>query len=155
VFAQNEEYIKDVILHEMVHVYIHQNKINDTSSHGIQFTAKVNELNSRYNLGIDQKQVGISDCSRLDSKVGVLEVVGIGVLFFHTNLNPVMIQAIYELCGHKIKIGYTKNNYVRQFKVFQKKTVLSMSKFYNYNSAINEHIIPDTDFCIVSEDVPQ
>lgn len=42
-FSEKEEI--DILLHEMIHIYIHFHDIKDTNSHGIEFRKKMRELN--------------------------------------------------------------------------------------------------------------
>lgn len=43
-----ETVVDDTVIHEMIHYYIAYNGIADTSSHGVVFRQKMNEINSRY-----------------------------------------------------------------------------------------------------------
>ena len=44
-----ESLVEDTILHEMIHYYIFQQQLQDTSSHGVIFRRIMNELNERFN----------------------------------------------------------------------------------------------------------
>lgn len=44
--------IEDTILHEMIHLYIFWFKINDTSSHGVQFKRIMSAINRKYHRNI-------------------------------------------------------------------------------------------------------
>lgn len=47
-----ERVLEDIIIHEMIHFFIHHKKIRDTSSHGPQFRKLMNEINRRFNRHI-------------------------------------------------------------------------------------------------------
>ena len=47
-----EEEIEDVIIHEMIHLYISVNHIRDTSTHGPSFRRIMNEINRRFSRHI-------------------------------------------------------------------------------------------------------
>ncbi len=47
-FDLPEEEIQDVIIHEMIHLYIAANNLKDTSTHGQIFRSMMNDINSRY-----------------------------------------------------------------------------------------------------------
>lgn len=40
--------LDDIILHEMIHLYIHSNNLKDNAPHGTLFRSKMEELNSRF-----------------------------------------------------------------------------------------------------------
>lgn len=44
-------WIDDILVHEMIHQYIFDNKIKDTSSHGVQFKILMNKINNA-NIGV-------------------------------------------------------------------------------------------------------
>ena len=43
-----ENVLEDIVIHEMIHYYIHFKKIKDTSSHGLMFRNLMNEINRRF-----------------------------------------------------------------------------------------------------------
>lgn len=47
-----ERLLDDTIIHEMIHYWILSNQMNDTSTHGEIFTAKMLEINKRFNCNI-------------------------------------------------------------------------------------------------------
>lgn len=47
-FDLPEDEIQDVIIHEMIHLYIASNNLRDTSTHGQIFRSMMNDINSRY-----------------------------------------------------------------------------------------------------------
>ncbi len=47
-----EPVLEDILIHEMIHFYIHYKKIKDTSSHGRQFKALMTSINSRFSRNI-------------------------------------------------------------------------------------------------------
>lgn len=52
-FDFTPEGIDDVIIHEMIHLYIGSRQMRDTSSHGVVFRRIMNEINSRYGRHIE------------------------------------------------------------------------------------------------------
>lgn len=57
-YDRPEKEVEDVLIHEMIHLYIIVRKLKDTSAHGRQFRAIMNELNRKYgrNIRISHKQ---------------------------------------------------------------------------------------------------
>lgn len=47
-FDMSETIMEDILIHEMIHLYILVNKIKDTSPHGPAFRSIMNEINFRY-----------------------------------------------------------------------------------------------------------
>lgn len=47
-----EKELEDILIHEMIHFFISVKKIKDTSSHGHQFRALMNEINRRHGRNI-------------------------------------------------------------------------------------------------------
>lgn len=43
-----EEELEDIVLHEMIHLYILSNKLYDTSSHGQTFRSMMKDINEKY-----------------------------------------------------------------------------------------------------------
>lgn len=48
----DQQKLEDVVIHEMIHYYIHYNRIEDTSSHGVVFRKMMNDINTRFNRNI-------------------------------------------------------------------------------------------------------
>jgi hypothetical protein len=51
-FDWDEEELKNVILHEMIHYYLGYKHIDNSLSHGEEFMKMANEFNEKYNLKI-------------------------------------------------------------------------------------------------------
>ncbi len=49
---REESLIEDTIIHEMIHYWIFSNQMQDTSSHGRIFKAKMQEINQRFNRNL-------------------------------------------------------------------------------------------------------
>lgn len=47
-----EEVVEDTIIHEMIHYYIMSNQMQDTAPHGKLFTAKMQEINRKFNRNL-------------------------------------------------------------------------------------------------------
>ena len=56
----NQQKLEDVVVHEMIHYYIHYNNIQDTSAHGAVFRKMMNDINTRF-----KRHITISDRSGL------------------------------------------------------------------------------------------
>ena len=56
----NEEDLKNVIVHEMIHYYLAYKHIDNQLTHGEAFNKMANEFNEKYNLKITEKV----DCSK-------------------------------------------------------------------------------------------
>ena len=52
--------MENVVVHEMIHYYIHYNNIQDTSAHGAVFRKMMNDINTRF-----KRHITISDRSAL------------------------------------------------------------------------------------------
>lgn len=48
----DEEVLEDVVIHEMIHYFIHYRKIKDSSSHGSRFKDLMNDINIRHSRHI-------------------------------------------------------------------------------------------------------
>ena len=59
-YEMDQQKLEDVVIHEMIHYYIHYNQIQDTSSHGVVFRKMMNDINTRF-----QRNITISDRSGL------------------------------------------------------------------------------------------
>lgn len=56
----SQQKLEDVVVHEMIHYYIHYNNIQDTSAHGAVFRKMMNDINTRF-----KRHITISDRSAL------------------------------------------------------------------------------------------
>ena len=51
-YKLEERVLEDIVIHEMIHFFIHYKRIKDSSSHGIQFRTLMNGINSRFGRNI-------------------------------------------------------------------------------------------------------
>lgn len=146
-FAKDEDYLSSIIQHEMIHVYIAQNKIHDNIIHGYYFCRKMNDLNKRFGLKIEiQMQKETSKVILKEKRVGIIEVIGKGILPFSEKLSVKEIKKYYSFRNIDIKIGFTTNKNVQKFRVFQKKTIMTFSRYYYYSNYIREEILSSVEF---------
>ena len=59
-YELDRQKLEDVVIHEMIHYYIHYNNIQDTSAHGSVFRKMMNDINIRF-----KRNITISDRSAL------------------------------------------------------------------------------------------
>ena len=59
-YELDQQKLEDVVIHEMIHYYIHYNNIQDTSAHGVVFRKMMNDINSRF-----KRNITISERSNL------------------------------------------------------------------------------------------
>ena len=59
-YELDQQKLEDVVIHEMIHYYIHYNNIQDTSAHGVVFRKMMDDINVRFN-----RNITISDRSGL------------------------------------------------------------------------------------------
>ena len=59
-YEMDQEKLEDVVIHEMIHYYIHYNNIQDTSAHGVVFRKMMDDINIRF-----KRNITISDRSGL------------------------------------------------------------------------------------------
>ena len=51
-YELEERVLEDIVIHEMIHFFIHYKRMKDSSSHGIQFRNLMNDINSRFGRNI-------------------------------------------------------------------------------------------------------
>jgi len=51
-YEMDQEKLEDVVIHEMIHYYIHYNNIQDTSAHGVVFRKMMDDINIRFKRNI-------------------------------------------------------------------------------------------------------
>ena len=59
-YELDQQKLEDVVIHEMIHYYIHYNNIQDTSAHGVVFRKMMDNINIRF-----KRNIIISDNTRL------------------------------------------------------------------------------------------
>lgn len=67
-YELNQQKLEDVVIHEMIHYYIHYNNIQDTSAHGVVFRKMMKDINIRFNRNItisDKNSKPVSDDTQL------------------------------------------------------------------------------------------
>ena len=47
-YEMDQQKLEDVVIHEMIHYYIHYHQIQDTSAHGAVFRKMMNDINTRF-----------------------------------------------------------------------------------------------------------
>ena len=60
--------LEDVVIHEMIHYYIHYNGIADTSSHGVVFRKMMEDINTRFGRNITIADRGIKPTGKMPSQ---------------------------------------------------------------------------------------
>jgi hypothetical protein len=66
-YEMDQEKLEDVVIHEMIHYYIHYNNIQDTSAHGVVFRKMMDDINIRFKRNItisDRSGLPVSDESQ-------------------------------------------------------------------------------------------
>ena len=66
-YEMDQQKLEDVVIHEMIHYYIHYNNIQDTSAHGAVFRKMMNDINIRFKRNItisDRSGLPVSDESQ-------------------------------------------------------------------------------------------
>ena len=66
-YEMDQEKLEDVVIHEMIHYYIHNNNIQDTSAHGVVFRKMMDDINIRFKRNItisDRSGLPVSDESQ-------------------------------------------------------------------------------------------
>jgi hypothetical protein len=54
-FEKSYQDVINILIHEMIHVYLAQNNINDTSMHGVKYMKKLEEINNQgYNIPLSE-----------------------------------------------------------------------------------------------------
>lgn len=91
------------LLHEMVHLYIHQNNLKDTSSHGKLFKQTVNKLNTLYDLDIPVKEQNQS--------VPRLTHVKTDVILLHSTKKD-----MYFIFSYNKKYAHMFRNYLKRYR---------------------------------------
>ena len=78
-YEMDRRKLEDVVIHEMIHYYIHYNNIKDTSAHGVVFRKMMDDINARFG-----RDITVSDKSQLpmaeDSRRGKLHLVCVASL---------------------------------------------------------------------------
>ena len=47
-YEMDKQKLEDVVIHEMIHYYIHYHQIQDSSAHGAVFRKMMNDINTRF-----------------------------------------------------------------------------------------------------------
>lgn len=66
-YEMDQEKLEDVVIHEMIHYYIHYNNIQDTTAHGVVFRKMMDDINIRFKRNItisDRSGLPVSDESQ-------------------------------------------------------------------------------------------
>ncbi len=103
----NQQFVDNVLVHEMIHQYIHENKLHDSSSHGAIFRKYMNAINYA-NIGVtinistnSQKFVNTNICSYETHKILVLKF---SRTFFLCKVKSTKVDYFTELIlNHKIQ----------------------------------------------------
>lgn len=139
--------LEDIILHEMVHVFIAQMGIEDDSAHGWSFRRKVKEINEKFNRNIGYKYVP-KDIKKTiyNKKIGIIYIIDKGIVTFSTNLDLEYIKEVYSTRGFKFKIGFINHPDMEGYKVFNKKSVYNCYRSYPISEHIKTIVLPNTNF---------
>lgn len=128
----------NILAHEMIHVYIIQNNIKDTDTHGVIFRKMMDEINSKgYNINIYDDVTGrkMTNVDNLKSPVAVVmvydvtsDVKSIAVLDYKI-YNPNIVESIEKAL-------------TRLSKIYNKKYDLII--VYTYNGKLRKYTIKRT-----------
>jgi len=135
---------EDIILHEMIHVYIVQNHLEDDSMHGHIFCKISKEINSKYNRNILKTLPREIQMHKDNRKIKIV-VLNVGIMLF-SNIDFKEIFSVIGNSKHFCKVGYVEDADIRGYKILQRKTVLNMKKYYPFTKRINETILPKCKF---------
>lgn len=151
-FAVDRLSIEDIILHEMIHVYLTQKGIIDTAKHGKYFCAMVKDINSKFKRHVSKQYLSSTIPKTVfDKKYAILEIIGKGVIFFSPKADLKFVKQIYAYNNRPIKIGYIKDPILEHYSKSSIKTILKASSYYPYTETIRTKILPKVQFIYDSE----
>ena len=108
-FEQTEKELEDIIIHEMIHYFIHYHKLEDRSAHGPLFRKMMNDINLRYgrHLSISHKTTAAQKEEALNGK-RQWRVVAV-VVFHNAKIGVKVLPRIKErIVNYRDKVSRSK-----------------------------------------------
>lgn len=135
-FEKSYQDVINILIHEMIHVYLAQNNINDTSMHGVKYMKKLEEINNQgYNIPLSEnvEDMNVKDIKNTEYFIVLMEdnfnntikkSVGVYKKELNTddNINAI-IKMLERVKKFNVKLNYkldfmlSNNNNLNKYKI--------------------------------------